>query len=83
MGTERLIILSEEDIVLKTEASEAVMKWDAILKTGASRMSYFLYTARNQALIIPKGCLSEENEVEFLDLLHRKGLTQTRSSFAK
>lgn len=83
MGTERLIILSEENIMLKTEASEAVMKWNAILKTGASRMNYFLYTARNQALIIPRGCLSEENEVELLDLLRRKDLLSPSQQIGK
>lgn len=73
-GSSRELLLSEEEIVLKTQASESTFKWEGILKTGQSKLSHFLYIAKNQAIIIPKMAMTGEEEEQLLELLRVKGL---------
>ena len=68
------MILSEEGILLKTKASDSSFKWEAIQKVSDSRLSYFLWIARNQAVLIPKDALNDDTEAELLELLKKKGL---------
>jgi len=74
LGTEREMTISEEEIFVKTKATESSFKWDAIVKSGESKLSYFLYIAKNQALIVPKASLTKEEEGQFLELLRGKGM---------
>ena len=74
LGEGREMILSEEGILLKTKASDSSFKWEAIQKVSDSRLSYFLWIARNQAVLIPKDALNDDTEAELLELLKKKGL---------
>lgn len=73
-GLKREMLISEEEIIVKTEASDSTFAWNAILKTSESELSYFLFIASNQALLIPKDCLTAETEAELLALFNQKGL---------
>ncbi len=75
MTGHREMIFSEEDIVVKTNVSESSFAWDAILRASASKQTYYLFIAANQALIIPKDSFqSEADHDEFLELLMGKEL---------
>ena len=75
MNNEREMILTEEEITVKTNVSDSSFTWDGITKVSASKTSYFLFIAANQALMAPKDAFATEADHDaFLELLMEKGL---------
>jgi len=51
------VVLTDTGIVDKDKESESKYSWDAIVKTGETPKSYFLYTNSYHAIVIPKRTL--------------------------
>lgn len=62
---EQRFAADEQMVDLQTDSSTARVAWKDLYKAAESRRYFFLYAARNQALIIPKEQLGPE-QVEFL-----------------
>lgn len=74
MTDEREMILTEKEIIVKTNVSDTQFAWDAILRVQESDQCFFLYIASNQALLVPKSAFRiTEEEEKFMRLLSEKG----------
>ncbi|PSR12006.1 MAG: hypothetical protein DA408_13135 [Bacteroidetes bacterium] len=74
LGAERIFIFQEDELEVRAGNQSSAFPYDHLLALRASAQNYFLYISSNQALIVPKGPLSEAEDLELLDLLRRKGV---------
>jgi len=56
------ILLADEGIHIAHEAETRFLAWTDILRVIVNSSHGFIYTAENQALIIPQRCFPQENE---------------------
>ena len=56
------VILMDTGIVDKDKETESKYNWDAIVKTGETPKSYFLYTNSHHAIVIPKRTLKNSGD---------------------
>ena len=56
------VILMDTGIVDKDKETESKYNWDAIVKTGETPNSYFLYTNSYHAIVIPKRTLKNPGD---------------------
>lgn len=54
---------SEDFISFTSKNSEGKMQWDAIKSIGIGKKAYYLYMDRNMAIVIPKRCFLDKEEV--------------------
>lgn len=66
---ERYIYLNEDKIIVKTPNTESFFEWNIITKLKSSKMSYFLYIGKYQAVIIPKSVFANQAECDHFEHL--------------
>jgi 5-bromo-4-chloroindolyl phosphate hydrolysis protein len=54
---------NQEGIVIATESSNARIKWDQVVKLAGNKKYFYIFTAKNKALIIPKKALEASEQV--------------------
>lgn len=66
----REMTFSDDEIKVKSDKIDLKMNWDVMVKLGDTDTHYLLYTGENQAYIIPKQKISEQ-DVKTLDSLFK------------
>lgn len=70
---ERHLSLLEDKIIMKTPFTEGTFKWEIVSKLRQSKLCYFIYLGRFQAIIVPKEAFeSGAQQQEFEQLVFSK-----------
>lgn len=76
------IILMDNGIIDKDEASESKYNWDAIVRKAETPFCYYLYTNSHHAIVIPKRAIRNAEEKKELERLLNQHLSLT-SEFSR
>lgn len=76
------IILMDNGIIDKDEASESKYNWDAIVRKAETPFCYYLYTNSHHAIVIPKRAIRNAEEKKELERLLNQHLPLT-SEFSR